>query len=788
MEKMESLFDTSNLTIDDIKTDFEYYESMNALKLYMKNVWKTEPAPISQYFAIIAGGTNGNNIAYTRVPSLSSTRHAIDVYNHKLQKVETYINTDTCNRAYMHYNLEGHLFFFAANGISNTITEYFNSCIISTYEFETTSEVVFCQMLDYGCVCITDDYKVYFVEKYNNMGYLFSLPEVSQYPYYAIVEPRNSANDQPIVYIGDGNKLYACSITGTVTMELPKPVTRLSLSPRYDFISIGLGNDEIAILKSDLGQDLVLRIDCDLQNVTYFGWLGDSIPLVISGNQVYLYDVYKMSTYFDVGPDPIFINCGSYAMIFSQEQLTILSELGSSSFECISADTPAGKLCRAYDKRSSVEVNNIKPKLSDAVKSCISAAMECCFDVDKQKYFLAAAVFGNFQLESPIDIDFTILCLRISNSLRNDLFLCSGYEETERLIRSGSAPMRYCAFGQFGRASKVCELIGSRPSRVVTEWCRRIMISRTSDDNDSILRLFKTKLNSGLNPTDVAFAARRLNNPELAKSVGLLERFLARIVNLWLEEGLWEDALQAATDSMDDTILVPLLQKCINANGEEYLQTIISKNKNLYYAIERVFGDYPDNPLTVLLKKTEVSKETSDITVRRRVREMGFPASAQTTAILNDIDHRFDLPYVQHMVKMVKFCDDLYQYQGYASRNLPFNQAIVEEAAVDIDAALDKCEKTGFSKERSIQIIARGFIKKNDFVKLERLTADKYGKFHINIIKTVYLLKGKEQAQKFVNMILDKKRNLEATTFLNEFNENEWDEDEKYPQQSFFTK
>lgn len=797
---MNSLFDTTNLNIDAIKESLKQYTSDNDIKLCVNEIWNLEPAAISANFGKIAGGTNGNYIAYTKPPAFSSNKHAIDIYNHELHLIQTIMNTDTCNNVYMHFDLAGHLFFFAANGITNTITEYFNSKTISTYEFTTNSYIVYCQMWDHGCVCINSDLKVYYVHKYSKEEYLFDIPRLEGLEFFAVADPNYSITGKPIVYSGGGTKLQCTTIEGTVSLDLPKKVTHLSLSPLYEYLSIGLSDDEslsfcvlsdCIILSANLSEQ-ILQIKVDLKDVTYLGWLGDAIPVLISDSNLYIYDRYGVSTMVSVGPSPVYINCDTYALVFGRDTLMIVNEIGPFTNECFDKTNPSGKLCRAYDERSSVGVNRIKGDLKLAIQGCINAAMECAFDVEKQKYFLACAVFGSYQLENQndldnqIDIDGIALNLRICNSLRNDLKICSGYVETERLIKSSLVPLRYAAADQFGRASNICKLIGGRQSMVVTEWCRNIIDDHTIDDSTA-LRLFRTKIDSGLNPTEVADIARKMNRPDLARSVGLLERFPSRIVNLWVEEGKWEDALQAATDSMDDTILIPLVSQCLASASEDFLMQCFANNKNLYFAIERVFGDDKDNRITQILKKSEVSKETADVTVRRRIRGLNLPAIEQTKRLLTDFKDKFKLPYVDHMITNVDFCNDMYQQIGAEGRGRPFNQAIVDAAMKDINAAIDKCTKElGFSKERSIAIILRGFLNRNEFAKVTRLASEDFKSYHKQIVKTILILKGEQDARDFVNLINDQKRKAACQEIVDTFDRKQWNVVDKDLPQCFF--
>ncbi|KAI5534098.1 regulation of vacuole fusion, non-autophagic [Trichomonas vaginalis G3] len=135
---------------------------------------------------------------------------------------------------------------------------------------------------------------------------------------------------------------------------------------------------------------------------------------------------------------------------------------------------------------------------------------------------------------------------------------------------------RLCNRSLYYEASQLASYVGVDDSYINSHWATSLIFTSRSDDN--ILKSYHS-MNMSIDYVEVAKTAFDINRVSLGLKLLECNKAKARAVPLLVSQGQWRDALTAAINSADSSLLVYTLEQAMN-NGQYLLLSEFLQNKD----------------------------------------------------------------------------------------------------------------------------------------------------------------------------------------------------------------
>jgi hypothetical protein len=318
----------------------------------------------------------------------------------------------------------------------------------------------------------------------------------------------------------------------------------------------------------------------------------------------------------------------------------------------------------------------------------------------------------------------------------------------------------------------MAEFLGGDKSKIVTEWMSFIFEDRSLDDA-RCLKLVKSKFNCFFDAAVVASAAVRCGRRNLALEIAKLETSPAKLVSVFLEMGLWNQAIKAATDSSDTSLFLDVLKKIVSQSGA--IADEVSLDMCSYSIVAKIVNKVKDHPFAPLLRKTTMWLVTLPMQLRElQPKERLFPEHLKTVAEdCERANEKLHLSWLTHQCGLLKLLIQrigAVEKQGLPSGDLSektINETIQYIAGINPDGikcALAFGRKMNFSDARVIAVICdewrRKRIRGHEWDRFMHFSDVAYKDHWSMVCAILYYSAGKAEALKFASRLGEKKDGL----------------------------
>jgi hypothetical protein len=545
-------------------------------------------------------------------------------------------------------------------------------------------------------------------------------------------------------------------------------VVAMSISPSYKHVAFIVA--PVTLIVTDIGfEHRLLKVELDPDEILRdVGWMGSDCPVVTFDNLAVIVfssgDIYEIP----LTEKPLLFCSPNYATILTIDCLYRVEAVSPALQHCctLSPIAPGSRLVDAMDRRMADRVLSLKDegRLEEAVSDCIAAAM-LADDVPVQQMLLMSAAFGKAYLGSFDNVSFAsaVHAIRLKNFFRESLNVFVPCDVIE-----GDFPqdlvLRMVYRGKYAAAVEFADRLGLDRSPIAAEWCAKV-IQAVSDD-EMALRLI-TEHNPGrCDATEVARIAIGMGRTKLGQMVASSEKVRSKVVPLFLEQGLWDEALKAAAGSCDSSLFIEVLGAAMSEKALPHIASAIGRDIFSYSAVAKFVSSNPKNlAMLDLLRVIEISAPILDayggFVISELISDPTEDRFRQSAKIFDHMDRKFSYGPFERQRSLVKKLKKVIKGKVDLAKDLGGQADLLKGASANesirrllnlrnMQLVLKFVERARISKRQWVAVATAFCIGAGKWDLLSEFAKPEYKENWDNIIATLVARAGLEKARDFI--------------------------------------